>query len=678
MKTDNYPLIEILEYRNLEQFVIPEIQRDYVWKEKDVLDLLNYIYEGYTGEMADKPYLGFIYAYNHADHPYKYVLVDGQQRITTIFLLLLACHHRLGKGLPEYLYSSQRLKIEYKVRQATQDFLLSFVEHCNEYPGDDFIIGEQIWYHEEFDNDRTIQSVITNFEVIKSWLNFHITDLKKFIKYVEDDISLSYFDIEESRQGEDLYIYMNSRGRSLEPNETLKARFLSTTADKDDWGAKWESWQDFFWKHKDTRPDADAGFNDFLRMAQVISMSERNYSHDQVSAFASGKVDQDPSFDKLPSTIEGLGSIYIAYQWLVGSEALTTFYRSQNEPANYLTKFPPLDKRQAYFLRILPVLTFLSATGCREDKTVVRFARFFYNIARKSQTVGKDISNQLPSAIKLMLEYGKSKTGLYDVCDLINYGKGRTILIDAEEILKLKIYKNAGSEKERTEIEQLLWKAEDHEIFQGEISFFLNSYCDPDTGNLDLAAFKRTWQVFEQLFVINRNEHSQVTIALLYYGYTWVRNSPYYYENYNCQNWYEIVRMKDSDALMSLLEDLQKPAENLDAIIRRKIHDYFKSGNLTTIDSLKNEHRLFHQIKILAALDYHTEKRMFRGRNGYIAKDDRYGYGDPQFFINSPDIFNIYRYISDGNEGRLMRDMKNLLQDSDMLNLVMASILNDH
>ena len=43
MKSDNYKISEIFEFRDLDQLVVPEIQRDYVWGRNEVIDLLESI-----------------------------------------------------------------------------------------------------------------------------------------------------------------------------------------------------------------------------------------------------------------------------------------------------------------------------------------------------------------------------------------------------------------------------------------------------------------------------------------------------------------------------------------------------------------------------------------------------------------------------------------------------------
>jgi len=675
MKTDSYNILKILEHQGLDQFVIPEVQRDYVWQIPDVKDFLDYIKQGFNGDASDKPYLGFIYAYNDRDYPYKYILIDGQQRMTTIFLLLLAVHHRIGKGLPEYMLNNEHLKLEYKVRQSTSDFMHSLVNHCNHYPGKVFNIRDQIWYHNEYTLDRTINNIVNNYIFLNKWLDKIDEELSDFLHFIEEGVSLSYFDIEESRQGEDLYIYMNSRGRQLEPNETLKAKFLTTTDEKAHWGTKWETWQDFFWKHKGGRLDADDGFNDFLRMAQVISMSKKGTNADEISNFIRTK-DVAPIFEKLPQKIEELEAIYDAYVWFVNAPMIQEFYRELGESDSYLTLMPSVNLRQIYFLRVLPVIAFLTVSTCRDELTVMRFARFFYNIARKRETIGKDVGTQLPSAIRLMLEYGTSEDITFDVCDLRNFTKGRTILIDREEVIKLSIINSYIDEEERKRIEILLWKAEDHKIFDGEISFLLNRHYRGTENIFDELGFSNSLDVFQNIFY-DANQSHKIAIALLYYGNTWLQATPLYYENYACMNWKELVANDKRVYLGKLIDDMLESEADIDEIITNKIHYYFSNNKLDTVEKLKQETRFFQQIMILAAIDYHSSKRMFVGFNGYIAKDTRFRYGDTPFFINDPSLFNVNRYISDGSAGRLTRDMKGVLQDDSRLEKILNDILGN-
>lgn len=678
MKTGNYSVLDILEFQNLDQLIIPEIQRDYVWGVNDVLDLLESIRDGFEGDKVDKPYLGFIYAYTDRDYVYKYFLIDGQQRMTSIYLLLLACHQKMGKKLPNYLLNQDKIKIDYKVRQATHDFLTDFVYHCYNNPDDyGFKIENQVWYYRAYENDKTILNIIKNYYTIMDWLNgFEQEQIPKFLKFLEDEVELSYFHVENGREGEELYIYMNSRGRQLEANETLKAIFLSEIDEPENkfmWGKEWEYWQDFFWRHRGNSPDADSGFIEFLKMIQIINMCELGKLTNEISQFASGRIGQKLNINLLPDTLDEINEYFKAYKWFIESDKVHDFFEKYKE-TEILTTYR--DHSQVDYLQILPILVFLKVTGSRDEKVIIRFIRFFFNVARK-ENVGKDIARQLPVSIKLMLEYSKGIKEEFDVCDLVDYQSGRTLLIDDEEKLKLRMFKKPPAGTTRQELESLFWSAEDHFIFSGEIKFLLDKYFEKEEGTIDLLKYKKTLSAIKTLFSTKANpNNAMITRVLLYYGNTWLQDTPYYYSNYNCQSWNTLVRVKSGRYLLALLEDMHdKDIGYLDIFFRRKAKEYFELNNLTSIHSLKLEETLFGQVRILATIDFYSEKKLWEF-NAYIANDTYIYDGDIPFFNKDRVIHNIPRYIRGGSIGRVIPMLSNVLNNEAKLNQILANILN--
>jgi|GEM_PF-3051407 len=677
MRTQKYTLSALFSDRELQQFIIPEIQRDYVWETSDVADLLGYIREGFDGGDADVPYLGFIYAYGDRDFVYKYFLIDGQQRLTTIFLMLIAGYVYTGKKIPDYLFDADQLKLDYKVRQSTHDFLGALVSHCHQGTlAPDFSIIDQAWYHDDYRNDRSIRQMISNFTFIRNWLN-GIEDVPAFIRFVEEKLELSYYDIPDGRQGEDLYIYMNSRGRHLEPNETLKAKYLARVADKKFWGTEWEIWQDLFWKFRLHRPDADEGFNDFLKMAQLIEMSRQGLTADVISGYARGATDQTLLPERLPERVEELQKLFEAYQWLIKSTPVKDFFKKYEKEENYFLLTPPADRAQIFYFRLLPILAFLAETDCREEVVVIRFIRFFYNLSRKRGSIGKDIGGQLVVAIRLMQEYSQAENVVFDVCNLIAYQKRRTTLIDDEEVRKLSLYQQPPVGLTRLELENLFWAVEDHKIFEGQIGFFLWHYSDAETGAYEHGPFLATWTMFQKLF--QEESEGLIVMALLQYGNTWVRESPFYYVNYNCADWNGMVQTERGEHLMQLLEDLALNGwTDLDAIITKKSSKYLKARGYNTVAAIKAENDFYKQVKLLAILDYFSQNEMFKEKHYHIASDDRFNcktYGDKPFFTNSVVIHNIKRYIDNGLNGRVIHDLAELLKSETKVQELIDSII---
>ena len=87
IKTDKIYIKDIFE----QWYRIPEYQRPYVWEKDEVLDLLDDISYAAVNTPNNDYFLGsFVYQHKKAGGDQEFVendLLDGQQRITTIFLL---------------------------------------------------------------------------------------------------------------------------------------------------------------------------------------------------------------------------------------------------------------------------------------------------------------------------------------------------------------------------------------------------------------------------------------------------------------------------------------------------------------------------------------------------------------------------------------------------------------
>lgn len=300
MKTGRYSIAQLLTSSEVEQIIIPELQRDYVWKERNVKGLLASILGNYRskreqvlqikdsqGNDIDNDILnhlndeymrlryntrvGFIYAYHDRSLSGQYYLIDGQQRITTIFLLLLALYRRSDADQFRKLYFVSSLpKIDYKVREVAHNFLVDFINY-ELTKKDDSTFKESSKYYSEYDKDVTARSIFSNYySVIVPEVALY-DDVESLIDYVENYIEFNYFDTNISEQGEKLYLYMNSRGESLSPQERVKSVIVGRSSDKLEAGRMWEDWQNFFWRIRpESDKNADRGFFEFLKWAVII------------------------------------------------------------------------------------------------------------------------------------------------------------------------------------------------------------------------------------------------------------------------------------------------------------------------------------------------------------------------------------------------------------------------
>ena len=74
------------------RYVIPEYQREYVWQEEDVEQLMADLLSAYYENPTKGYFVGMLVVYRRDDGILE--VIDGQQRLTTFFIILCALIHR--------------------------------------------------------------------------------------------------------------------------------------------------------------------------------------------------------------------------------------------------------------------------------------------------------------------------------------------------------------------------------------------------------------------------------------------------------------------------------------------------------------------------------------------------------------------------------------------------------
>lgn len=102
------------------RFFVPRYQRGYRWDANDVTRLLDDIYASGGNDYSLQPVVVKMHRLGAADKDHEWELIDGQQRLTTLYVLLryMKVHANCGIGAPYALY--------YETRDGSEAYLQSF------------------------------------------------------------------------------------------------------------------------------------------------------------------------------------------------------------------------------------------------------------------------------------------------------------------------------------------------------------------------------------------------------------------------------------------------------------------------------------------------------------------------------------------------------------------------
>jgi len=204
-------------FKDLKKIKIPIIQRDYVQGRKNdekAEEVIENFLEDLFNNIANNNnfHLDFIYGYYENDY---FIPIDGQQRLTTLFLL----HWYFTKKEDKTFEN----RLTYETRTSSREFTEFILDLEIDFNKN---ISNQIQNNKNFNPywkyDPTIQSMLNVLDKIKEKDNKYNIIFDKL-----NNITFEVFEMSDfgEIQAEELYRKMNSRGKSLTPFENFKSIF---------------------------------------------------------------------------------------------------------------------------------------------------------------------------------------------------------------------------------------------------------------------------------------------------------------------------------------------------------------------------------------------------------------------------------------------------------------------
>lgn len=238
---------------------IPVIQRDYAQGRKTNAKVIDGFLDALNDAMAVNPVeLDFIYG--DVKHGFFRPL-DGQQRLTTLFLLHWFAA-RVGT-LPVDSYAKILRRFSYDTRTSSRDFIHKLVEETVSADGvsEQDPLSQRIrdysWFVGAWEFDPTVAGMLTVLDKI-STLEWPDDLWNRLTRKDNPPIRFLLVELEKFGLSDDLYIKMNARGKPLTTFECFKA-LLGKRVEDMHWEDKLDTedqfairidtrWTDFFWR----------------------------------------------------------------------------------------------------------------------------------------------------------------------------------------------------------------------------------------------------------------------------------------------------------------------------------------------------------------------------------------------------------------------------------------------
>lgn len=259
------------------KYSIDYYQREYKWQKKHVDELIRDLTNEFLDSYDPTHDRDAVANYNHyflgsiivSDKDGQKFIIDGQQRLTTLTLLLMFLHH----NLEDAEHKGQVADLIFSQRYGTRSFNLDIQERKE--------CMDALYNQQEFLGEHSSESVVNlsnRYGDIKDEFPAELTGqaLPYFTDWLMENVHLVEITAYSDRDAYTVFETMNDRGLSLSPTDMLKGYLLANITSPEE-----RDHADRAWKHRvgalrEIGKDEDAdGIKTWLRSQYAETIRER-------------------------------------------------------------------------------------------------------------------------------------------------------------------------------------------------------------------------------------------------------------------------------------------------------------------------------------------------------------------------------------------------------------------
>jgi hypothetical protein len=484
-------LFELLDAYKVE---VPIVQRDYAQGRQDDHTKMvrhNLLEDMKSAVLRKTPPLDLNFVYGKVESD-KFIPIDGQQRLTTLFLLHLYAFH------DDDSKTKLLRNFTYETRMSSRDFLEKLTENraavfASVLPPSKEIDDSE-WFVSGWKYDPTVQSALTMLDDIKVVFNDVECLAQCLSKHEFEPIVFKFFEMKDLGMEDSLYIKLNARGKPLTSFENFKARLIGRLqklqlAFTNEFEQYFDGkWTDLFWSsYKENFDLTYLTFFGGLLMNKGISTNDTNWSNTL-------------DYEKIETEI-------------FETAFYTLNFLSDNPDCKVVHRlvFNALTEKRTYQDRVLfhAVAIYMYMAKGIDNDSLTQWLRIIQNMTLNTQ-------------IDTIALYRRAIDGINKLADnwdslLVYFSqKGNVTGFSQEQIEEEQNKSQIILQSE--DFTKEIYKAEQQPYFCGQIRSALY-YAKDNNGKYDMAAFVRYWTKITALFDKTRSKHGHLLRqALLTFG----------------------------------------------------------------------------------------------------------------------------------------------------------------
>lgn len=201
-------------------YQIPIYQRNYAWGDKEITQLIQDIADNANDNASKRYYIGSLVVYERLSESgaYFYETIDGQQRLTTLSILLSVIKNEYS-NIDATWFS--KINLEFYSREKSSKTL-------------------QAVYNKTTDKNNQLlnDEIVDAYEIAKKKLRVILSEkdlsIEHFAEYLFNHVTIIRVNVPSHTDLNHYFEIMNNRGEQLEKHEVLKSKLLEVFNEIDD------------------------------------------------------------------------------------------------------------------------------------------------------------------------------------------------------------------------------------------------------------------------------------------------------------------------------------------------------------------------------------------------------------------------------------------------------------